>query len=273
MMPPAVELALIVCRYLRQCDRSGDGNALTDAGLPPSDRHLLTDKAYWTGIAFLKPAVTVDVAIDWDALWSQISDDPPVPDGRLAPAEDLIPALCDHYRSCALNPKRLVELADTGVDTAMIEQILAARIPPFFAAANISAVTISLQIDRHLAERIQKYVTAARRELKQHLRLVSSGATYDLMKHLTGTSTHEFSALRKINALDKPRGRLPQLSSKKIKRILKLISLVCPDGEAPGIDEYLKLCDHTVPDELDLGEIHAAIRQDQFTDRSTDDGI
>ncbi len=272
-MPPAAELALIVCRYLRQCDRTGDGTALTDAGLPPSDRHLLTEKAYWTGIAFLKPAVTVDVAIDWDALWSQISADPPVPDGRLAPTEELITALCDHYRSCALNPKRLVELADTGVDTAIIEQILFARVPPIFAAATISAVTISLQIDRQLAERIQKYVTARRRELKQHLLLVASGATYDMMKHLTGASTHEFSALRKINALDKPRGRLPQLSSKKIKRILKLISLVCPDGEAPGIDEYLKLCAHTSPAGLDLGEIHAAIRKDQITDRSTDDGI
>ena len=101
-----------------------------------------------------------------------------------------------------------------------------------------------LNIDRRQVKHIQKFCDRNASELSQHVRLVTGGATYDLMKQLTGCTTHEFAALRKITAIEHPRGRMPKPSPAKLRQIREIISLVCPNGNPLGIPEYLRICDH-----------------------------
>ena len=176
----------------------------------------MDETAYWCGNAHLKPAIDVEVAIDWTVLCVQVSDDSTPPSDHPSPAEELTADLCEYYRSCALIPNRLEELAETGVDSATIEQVLLSANPSVFSETAASAVSARLKIDRQQVKRIQKYCTRHASEFKQHLRLVASGATYDLMKHLTGCTTHEFAALRKITAIDLPRGRIRKPTPDKL---------------------------------------------------------
>lgn len=261
-MNPSVELSLIVRRYLRRCARSGDTQALTSAGLLTSDRHFLDETAYWCGNAHLKPAIGVQIAIDWNALWSQVYDDSTPPPDHPSPAEEMTTDLCEYYRSCALIPNRLEELATASTSSAIIEQVLLAPVPPVFSETAASAVSARLKIDRQQVKRIQRYSERHASELRQHLRLVASGATYDLMKQLTGCTTHEFAALRKITAIDHPRGRIRKPTPDKLQHIRELISMVCSKSNQPGIAEYLEFCDHIEHSDLSLGEIHAAQLQE-----------
>ena len=238
-----------------------------------SDRHLLDEAAYWHGNAHLKPAVGAEVTVDWNALWSQKSENSTPPPDYPSPAEELINDLCDYFRTCVHSPSRLAELAATGADIAIIELLLLAPATPVFAEAAAETVIVRLKFDRRQVERIQMFSKSSVRELKQHLRLVASGTTYDLMNHLIGCTTHVFAAMRKICAIENPRGRLPQPTADKTRRIRELINLVCPNGNPPGIAEYLKLCDHIDFCELALGEIHATQLQYASPDQPSDDGI
>ncbi len=265
-MNPSVEISLIVRRYLRRCDRSGDTQALAGAGLLTTDRHLLDETAYWCGNAHLKPAIDVEVAIDWTALCFQVSDDSTPPPDHPSPDEELTADLCEYYRVCALTPNRLEELAAASANSAIIEQVLLAPVSPVFSETAASAVSARLKIDRQQVKRIQKYCTRHASEFRQHLRLVASGATYDLMKHLTGCTTHEFAAWRKITAIDHPRGRIRKPTPDKLRHIRELISMVCSASHLPGITEYLEICDHIEHSDLSLGEIHAAQLQEDPPD-------
>lgn len=272
-MNPAIELSLIVRRYLQHCDRACATNAIAETTLLTCDRHLLANAAYWCGIGHLKPGIGVEIAIDWDSLWSEISENSMPPSDRLSPAEEFIYDLCDYFRTCAHSPSRLVELAATGADLAIVELLLLAPATPVFSEAAAETVSVRLKIDRQQLERIQMYSRTQARELKQHLRLVASGATYDLMKHLTGCTTHEFAALRKIVAIDHPRGRMPKPTPEKLRHIRELISMVCSAGNPPGITEYLELCDHIEHSDLSIGEIHAAQLRVISPDQSSDEGV
>ena len=266
------ELNLIVRHYLRCSARAGQDNVLIAAGLPLADTYLLADATYWWGSAHLKPAISAEVFVDWDALWNQFVDDPPLNQGPQSPLEEFTANICEYYRTCARNPRRLEELAASGIDAATIEHLLLLDpLPPISSETPIAFAR--LNINHTQITRIQKYLLNHERELKQHLRLVKFGATYEMMKELTGISTHEFAAMRKVCAMGGPRGRLPQLTAQKANRIRELISLVCPHGKPPGVVEYLSLCDYIDTQELALGEIHAAHSQKLTFDKSHADGI
>ena len=259
-MNPSIELSLIVRRYLRRCHRDGDIEPLTAAGLLPSDRDLLFETAYWRGCDHLKPGIIAEVAIDWNTLWSQkLEETARPPEIRHSPTADFYTDLFDYYRTCARNLQRLEDLGAAGADSVTIELFLLAPAAPAFSGTDDSAVNVHLHIDRQRVKHIQKFCDRNASELSQHVRLVAGGATYDLMKQLTGCSTHEFAALRKITAIDHPRGRMPKPSPAKLRQIRELINLVCPNGNPLGIAEYLRICDHIDDrDDLVLGEIHAA---------------
>ena len=185
-------------------------------------------------------------------------EDADIPNSDVCRKTELLIGILDYLRRC-LREGDYILLAAAGINQASIDSLTHMRINSARKLNDIPA-SIRLFVDHNqLRVRLRRLQNSSV-EYETTLRLIRCGVTFEMMKHLTGITTHDFAGLRRIAGLSN-RSRIPVRTDGEIELIHDLLEQVCTDGKPPGKREYLEIC-NVSNDTQDLGKVaaEAAIR-------------
>ena len=250
------ELTLVAVRYLRRCLLEGDIEALIAAQFKSSDYELLEDPTHFIKTAQGQPTARLQITLNWGkaidlvALANAQADS----DCRISDVcrkTELLIGILDYLRRC-LREGDYIPLAAAGINQASIDHLAHTRINSARKLNDIPA-SIRLFVDHNLLRIRLRRLQNSSVEHETTLRLIRCGATFEMMKHLTGITTHDFAGLRRIAGLSN-RSRIPVRTDEEIELIYDLLERVCTDGKPPGKREYLEIC-NVSNDSQDLGKV------------------
>ena len=263
MITRGEELTLTAVRYLRRCLLEGDIEALIAAQFNPSDYELLDDPTHFIKTAQGQPTARLQITLNWGkaidlvALANGQADaDNPISDN--CRKTELLIGVLDYLRRC-LSEGDYIPLAAAGFNQASIDNLAHMRINSARKLNDIPA-RIRLFVDHNQLRIRLRRLQNSSVEHETTLRLIRCGATFEMMKHLTGITTHDFAGLRRIAGLSN-RSRIPVRTDEEIELIHDLLERVCTVGKPPGKREYLEICNIS-NNTQDLGKVaaEAAIR-------------
>ena len=263
MITRGEELALTAVRYLRRCLLEGDIEALTAAQFNPSDYELLEDPTHFIKTAQGQPTARLQITINWGKAIDLVTlaNGQKEADNKISDVcrkTELLIGVLDYLRRC-LREGDYIPLAAAGINQASIDSLAHMRINSTRKLNDIPA-SIRLFVDHNQLRIRLRRLQNSSVEHETTLRLIRCGATFEMMKHLTGITTHDFAGLRRIAGLSN-RSRIPVRTDEEIELIHDLLERVCTDGKPPGKREYLEIC-NVSNDTQDLGKVaaEAAIR-------------
>ena len=263
MITRGEELTLTAVRYLRRCLLEGDTEALIAAQFNPSDYELLDDSTHFIKTAQGQPTARLQITLNWGKAIDLITlvngrEDTDIPISNVCRKTELLIGILDYLRRC-LREGDYIPLAAAGINQASIDNLAHMRINSARKINDIPA-SIRLFVDHNQLRIRLRRLQNSSMEHETTLRLIRCGATFEMMKHLTGITTHDFAGLRRIAGLSN-RSRIPVRTDEEIELIHELLERVCTDGKPPGKREYLEIC-NVSNDTQDLGKVaaEAAIR-------------
>lgn len=250
-------IAPIVVRYLRRCYLERQIDHFTAAGMQcHADCHLLDDLGYWIVDPPAKPAVSVQLVIDWMMIQDAIdaAREASVVDASdkiytCATAEFVDLAL-QSVRKCDYETIKLLGLTETDINF-LTEFKLAAL---HHLEACPFTVTVSIDVHRASAasrQRVRQYQATA-----DCITLIRCGATHPMLSEITGISTHEFASLRRVVGV-KGHSRTANRTYQEELSINELLNTVC-GNRPPQIKEYLEMCALT-NNTVNLGQVYAEV--------------
>ena len=263
MITRGEELTMTAVRYLRRCLLEGDIEALIAAQFNPSDYELLDDPTHFVKTAQGPPTARLQITLNWGKVIDLVAlansqEDADTPISDVCRRTELLIGVLDYLRRC-LHEGDYIPLAAAGINQASIDNLAHMRINSARKLNDIPA-GIRLFVDHNqLRSRLRRRQTSSV-EHETTLRLIRCGATFEMMKHLTGITTHDFAGLRRIAGLSN-RSRIPVRTDEEIELIHDLLERVCTTGKPPGKREFLEICNIS-KDTQDLGKVaaEAAIR-------------
>ena len=190
------ELTLTAVRYLRRCLLEGDIEALIAAQFNPSDYELLEDPTHFIKTAQGQPTARLRITLNWGKAIdlvalanAQAKSDDSISD--VCRNTELLIGVLDYLRRC-LREGDYIPLAAAGINQASIDSLVRMRV---YSARKLNDIPASIRLfvdHKQLRIRLRRLQNSSV-EHETTLRLIRCGATFEMMKHLTGITTHDFA--------------------------------------------------------------------------------
>ena len=256
---PLQSIAPAIVRYLRCCYLERDFEALTAAGLcSKEDYRLLDDLGYWIVDRLAQPAVTARLTVAWPVIKNAIaasgqqkSNPASRPSAYANAVTEIVDLALQSIRKSDFEVAR--QLGLTEMDIGFLSEFTLASLQ-YLEACPFS---ISVRIDP------QRVAAVERQRERQHqatvdcITLIRCGATHPMLSEITGISTHEFAAIRRVVGVNN-HSRVANRTHEEEVKINDLLDQVCGNRH-PQLKDYLKICKLT-RNTINLGKVHAEAR-------------
>lgn len=252
-------IAPAIVRYLRCCYLERNFEALTTAGLcNREDYRLLDDLGYWIVDRLAQPAVTAHLMIAWPMIQNAI-DVAGRQKRRLAPRPSTYAHAVAEFVDLALQSIRKsdFEIARQLGLTEMDIGFLSDFTLPALQYLDACPFTVSVKIDPHRVAAVERQRDRQHQATVDCITLIRCGATHPMLSEITGISTHEFAAIRRVVGVNN-HSRVANRTHEEEVKISDLLDQVCGDRQ-PQLKDYLKICAIT-RNSINLGKVHAEVK-------------
>ena len=256
---PQQSIAPAIVRYLRCCYLERDFEALTAAGLyRKEDYRLLDDLGYWIVDRPAQPAVTAQLTVAWPMIQNAISaaeeqERGPVslPSAYTHTVAEFVDLALQSIRKSDFEIAR--QLGLTEMDIGFLSEFTLTSLQYLDACP----FSVNVTIDPHRVAAVERQRVRQHQATVDCITLVRCGATHPMLSEITGISTHEFAAIRRVVGVNN-HSRVANRTYEEEVKINELLNQVCGDRH-PQLNDYLKICKLT-RNTINLGKVHAEVK-------------
>ncbi len=256
---PQQSIAPAIVRYLRCCYLERDFEALTAAGLSSKeDYRLLDDLGYWIVDRLAQPAVTAHLTVAWpmiknaiDTAGQQKRTSASRPSAYAHAVAEIVDLALQSIRKSDFEIAS--QLGLTEMDIGFLSEFTLTALK-YLEACPFS---VSVEIDPQLVAAVERQRERQHQATVDCITLIRCGATHPMMSEITGMSTHEFAAMRRVIGVNN-HSRVANRTHEEEVKINDLFDQVCGD-RPPQLKDYVKICAIT-RNTINLGKVHAEVK-------------